>query len=926
MKTLPRTNLRQASEEFIPVSIEEVNTSLVARFRKIAARYPERNAVESQGTHLTYAELDRLSDHLANAILALTEKRSAPIPLILEHHSQAITAIFGVLKAGMAYVPIEPHTPTARIVSILEDLQPALILANNRNLSTTLAALQATNGITVINLDNMLGEGAQREEIHAPIVNIQPDDLAYILYTSGSTGTPKGVMHSHRDTMHNFIALTNAMKLSANERVALYISLTFEAARFAIYAALLNGGCLCLYDIRERGIAELSQWIEEEHITLLLTTPSTFRHMIHFLPEKKRLHGVRTIVMGGEVVNSHDVILFKKHFSKHCVLFNTLGTTETGVITQSAINHNTPIQSNIIPAGRVVGEKELLIWDENGKAVKDGEVGEIVVCSRFLSPGYWNHPDWTAERFIWNGSKVGDGWYRTGDLGRILPDGSLEYLGRKDSQIKIRGYRVDLGEIQATLLLHPSVRNAVVITRKKEGREDTSQLVAYVEPKNSSHISVKQLKRYLANTLPDYMIPSQIILMEALPLTQTGKIDVQQLPPLEEELQSKSQEHLAPRDAIEKQLVQIWESALKTQPIGVRDDYFALGGDSLIAAQIFAKIEKVFGKKLPLATLLHVSTIEELAKILRQEDWVPDWSSLVALRPQGDKPPLFFAAPVGGNVLSYRDLIQYLPREYPIYGLQALGLDGVQLPHRSVNEIAAHYINEVKSVQPKGPYFLLGSSFGGLVVYEMAQQLHDMGDKVALVVMFDTYGPNYPRRLPGTSRLMRRFYKLLQTVDTHLSNLKYADWRGRAAYVRRKSQKLWQRLKRKVEHKVNTLYQPLPSELRKVRSAQMRAAKNRRAKYQRESIRFNGRLVLFKASRQPFGVYPDEKLGWGSVVGDAIEVFEIPGHHTSLIYEPRVHLVAKKLTSILAEMTANPDSMKGNVHHPTLELPNTIKE
>ncbi len=905
MKISARTNLIQPPNDYISIGGEEVQTNLVARFRKIAHLHQDKSAVEHQSMRLSYAELDYLSDHLANEILVHYGKSTAPIPLILEHHPQAILAIMGVLKAGMAYTPIEPHTPTARIAAILEDLQPNLIITNNRNLGTAFAALKATNGISVLNLDSVIQESRQKAEFNPPKVSIQPHDLAYVLYTTGSTGTPKGVMHTHQDTMQNFIAQTNALYLTAKERVALYISLTFEAARFAIFGTLLNGGCLCLYDIREQGISDLPDWIEQQHITLLLTTPSTFRHMINFVPENKRLQSVRLIVMGGEPVNSYDVLLYKKHFGQHCILVNTLGTTETGVITQYTIDQSTPVQSSTLPAGFAVGEKEVLIWDEQGKPVEAGQIGEIVVRSRYLSSGYWNHPEWTAERYIWYAAKPGEGFYRTGDLGRFLPDGCLEYLGRKDSQVKIRGYRVDLAEIQATLLLHPSVKNTAVVVRQKDGLADSSQLIAYVELKAGSEISSPKLKRYMSTTLPDYMVPSQIILMDALPITQTGKVDLRRLPSPEEAEQSKRGEYLAPRNAVEKQLVQLWENSLKKHPIGVRDDFFALGGNSLIAAQIFAKIEKIFGKKLPLATLLHVSTIEEIANILQEEHWVPNWSSLVALRPEGEKPPLFFAAPVGGDVLSYRDLIERLPREFPIYGLQALGLDGVQLPHRSVNEIAAHYINEVKTVQPKGPYYLLGSSFGGLVAYEMAQQLHDMGDEVALVVMFDTYGPNYPRRLPGTSRFMRRLFRILHRVDTHLANLKFADWPGRVMYLRTKSRKLWQRLWRKAERKVNNLRHPLPVELRKVRSAQMRAAKSRRSRYKHEPRRFGGRLVLFKASHQPLGVYADEKLGWGALVGEAIDIFEIPGHHTSLIYEPRVHLVAEKLASIL-DQSCNP--------------------
>jgi thioesterase domain-containing protein len=289
---------------------------------------------------------------------------------------------------------------------------------------------------------------------------------------------------------------------------------------------------------------------------------------------------------------------------------------------------------------------------------------------------------------------------------------------------------------------------------------------------------------------------------------------------------------------------------------------------------------------------------------LRLDDWVPNWSSLVALRSGGSLPPLFCAAPVGGNVLSYHDLMIRLDPEIPIYGLQAIGLDGMQTVHRNVNEIAAHYIKEILSVQPEGPFYLSGSSFGGLVAYEMAQLIHDLGKPVVLVAMFDAYGPNYPKRLPSTSRLRRKFFKYLRRIDTHLSNLRFTDWQGRVTYVRVKLPKLYDRIARRVKNKVDQILHPVPRQLARIRSAHMNAAR-RRKRYMREARRFEGRLVLFRAEKQPLGIYPDPKLGWGAVVGDSIEVYEIPGHHTSIIYEPRVHILAEKFSQILSETHAN---------------------
>ncbi|HMN15485.1 MAG TPA: thioesterase domain-containing protein, partial [Bellilinea sp.] len=361
-------------------------------------------------------------------------------------------------------------------------------------------------------------------------------------------------------------------------------------------------------------------------------------------------------------------------------------------------------------------------------------------------------------------------------------------------------------------------------------------------------------------------------------------------------------EFLAPRNPIEKDLVKIWEKVLRVHPIGVNNDFFELGGNSLLAAQLFASIEERYQKKLPLATLFNAPTIEAQANILLHEDWIANWSSLVPLQSSGKRAPLFLAAPVGGNVLSYHDLVQHIDKDQPVYGLQAVGLDGVQAPQKNVKEIAAHYAEEILNIVPDGPFLLGGSSFGGLVAYEMGQLLHDKGLPVDLVVMFDAYGPNYPKRKPETTRIRRKFLKYLRRFDTHWSNLAATNMEGRWVYLRVKSKKLVNRLSNKIAKRMHHIIHPLPQELRKIQNVHMSAAKKKKKRHQREPRRFGGRFVLFRAAKQPLGIYPDPFLGWDTVAGNQIEVYEAPGHHTSIIYEPRVHVLASKLNEILQEI------------------------
>jgi amino acid adenylation domain-containing protein len=887
-------------KNFVHFDDGELEHSLVDRFEQIASKFPKNTAITSKDEKITYQSLNESSNRLAHAILSEIGSSPEPVAIILGHDAPAIQAIWGILKSDHAYVILIPSLPSARICQILEDMQARLIVSDNQNLITCKAALPENSKIEIINLDHL------EESLRStnPGLSIPVTNMAYIVYTSGSTGAPKGAIQLHQNVMCATLSQINELWISHSDRIALFLYLGYDAARFGIYGAALTGATLCMYDIRSMGINGLPDWINQERITVLHSTPSILRQAMNLIPKNRCFPSVRAINLGGEPATSYDVHLYHQHFSRKCSLSNSLGSTETQTIARYTIDQQTKIKGDSIPIGFPLFGKTIELVDDSGHTVGVDEIGEIIVKSRYISPGYWRRPDLTAEKFSFDLQDSELRIFRTGDLGCFRPEGYLEYFGRKDTQIKIRGMRIELAEIEAVLLQQAGVRNAIVIAREVKQSSDDKQLVAYVELENNVALSRLQLHNSLGRRLPEYMLPTFIVLLEKLPLTSTGKVDRLALPSPEEVNQAQKHSYIPPRDATETQLVKIFEHILRIQPVGIKDNFFELGGNSLLAAQLFNQIERRFHKKLPLATLFQAPSIEQLGAILRQENWVPDWSSLVALQSNGVKPPLFLAAPVGGNVLSYRDLMTHLPADQPCYGLQAVGLDGIQLPKRDVIEIAAHYINEIRTIQPTGPYYLAGSSFGGLVVYEMAQQLHDMGQSVALVVMFDAYGPNYPRRMPGMSRFRRRLFKYVRRAESHFSNIQYANWQGKFTYIQTKGKKLLSRFSRQISRKLDQVIHPLPRELRMVKAAGYNAGK-KRSRYARQARRFGSRLVLFRASKQPLGIYPDPTLGWGAVVGEDVEVYEIPGHHTSLIYEPRVHMIADKLREILAQVQTN---------------------
>lgn len=867
-------------------------------FEQIVQQYPEWVAVRSHKRQITYGELNCQANRLAHTLINLGAAPNTPIAFILDHDFPTIIAMLGILKAGSAYVPIEPGNPINRTTHILNDIEARLLVTNQKNLPAVQPLAESMVGLQVINLDQLEASCP----VNNPTLPGDPNHFAYLLYTSGSTGLPKGVIHSHLDVMQNMQAQAKEFSLSNQDRVALYISFGFEASRFAIYGALLFGGCLCLYDIRIYGVQELSDWIEKEKITIILSTPSTFRYMLKFAPKNHLFPQVRAINLGGEIVNKNDVELFRQHFPRNAILVNTLGMTETGVVARYVVDHRTQLKGNYLPSGYAIGEKRLLLVDEKRQPVEIGKTGEILVMSRYLAPGYWKQPQLNAEKFSVDATDPTMRIFYTGDLGKMHTDGCLEYFGRKDSQIKIRGYRIDLAEIESILHQHPAVQNVAVSARSIGSATGEMTLVAYLELKEDIALTKKEVRTFLSHQLPEYMLPGNIIFLKNLPMTATGKVNMQALPAPDPFSLSKENEFVAPRNPIESDLVKIWESTLRLHPIGIRDDFFELGGNSLLAAQLFSTIERKYKVKLPLSTLFKASSIETQANILLHEDWTPDWSSLVVLRGSGKRTPLFLAAPVGGNVLSYHDLVQHIDIDQPVYGLQAVGLDGIQTPKKNVKDVAAHYISEIKTILPNGPFLLGGSSFGGLVAYEMAQQLHDQGLPVDLVVMFDAYGPNYPKRRPGTTRIRRRIYKYLRRFETHWSNLQSTDRGGRWIYLRVKGKKVVNRLSQKFSKKIHRMIHPLPKELQKIQNAHIGAARNKKKRHQREPRRFGGRMVLFKADKQPLGIYPDPFLGWDTVAGNQIEVYEVPGHHTSIIYEPRVQSLASRFNHILQEI------------------------
>ena len=494
----------------------ETERSVTGRFEELADKFPGRIAVRTASRESTYDALNRTANRIARAILAMDDEVEQRVALLLEQDEPLLmAAILGILKAGKTYVPIDPSYPPTRATYILEDSEAALIVTGSSSLP--IARELAGNQRHILDIDEISPE--LRDENFDSRVG--PDAIAYIIYTSGSTGQPKGVIHTHRNLLRFVRNYANSWRIRPSDRLTLFFSPSFSPALMDIFSALLNGAALHPYDVRRQGLADLAAWLISEGITIFDSVPTLYRHLLESLSGDEEFPELRLIRLGGEPVSRGIVARSRKHFGD-CVLVNQFAATESSMIAQYFIDDQTEISGSIVPAGYAVDGVEVLLIDDTGAEVDLGQVGEIVVKSRHLSPGYWRRPDLTQATFS-SGPRGGEErLYRTGDLGRMRPDGCLEHLGRKDSRVKIRGHSVEVAEIEAALLDLDNVKE-VAVTALELGQDDP-RLVAYVVPRHESLPSVTRLRGALAEALPDYMIPLMFVPLPALPLTPNGKL------------------------------------------------------------------------------------------------------------------------------------------------------------------------------------------------------------------------------------------------------------------------------------------------------------------------------------------------------------------------------------------------------------------
>lgn len=855
-------------------------------FEEQAARSPNAVAVVFGKQSITYEQLNHRANRLAHYLKKYSVGPDVLVGICIERSVEMIVGMLAILKAGGAYVPVEAGYPRERLNFMLADSGTPVLLTQQRLVSK----IPKPANTLCLDSDWELIARESRENLSSAV---RPDNLAYVIYTSGSTGTPKGVVVPHR-AVNRLVLNTNYVQFHKNDRVAQVSNASFDAVTFEIWGALLNGATLVGIN-RDISLspADFARELREQNINVMFLTAALFNQVAAEVPDA--FATVRTMMFGGEAGDPKSLSrVLKSKPPQHLV--NGYGPTENTTFSACYEVKEMADNATTVPIGRPISNSQCYILDAHLNPMPIGVPGELYVGGDGLARGYWNRPQLTAQKFIAHPFQPGESVYRTGDLARWLPDGNIEYLGRLDEQVKIRGFRVELGEIETVLARHPAIRECAVCMRKDENGQD--RLLAYFVCNGKRVPPFDELLRFLKDRLPSHMVPAAYVPLEALPLTPNGKVDRKALPdpgkgrPLVEGLAT-------PRDAVELKLTEIWESVLDVHPIGIEDKFFDLGGHSLLAVKLIAQIEKVFGRRLRVATVFQAPTIEQLSAVIReeiQEGSVLAGTSLVEIQSRGTRPPLFLVHGAGGGMFwGYVNLSRHLGTDQPVYGLKSRGLDGRE-ELGSIEEMAAQYVKDIRALQPHGPYHLGGYCFGGNVALEMARQLKEQGEEVALLALLNCSPPNSDyEKISCNPAWFARFGKNLLYWADYFRHWTPAQ---RREFFRWKKEVLKNRMGRVFKQGSTTSLKMDPGNLvdlssfppdqRKLWRMHIGALLEFHPKF------YAGRVQLFRSPGHPMLCSFEHDYGWGPFT-EGVDITIVPGVHEKILEEPCVRSLAKEL-------------------------------
>lgn len=843
---------------------------------------PNVSALTHQSEELTYRQLNQRVNQLAHYLQKQGVTEETLVALCLERSINMVVGILAILKAGGAYIPLDPSYPVERLNFMLSDSQ-APVLITQQEILEKISLSSAKSVCLDIHKDEIAQESQEN-----PISTSKADNLAYIIYTSGSTGTPKGVLGTHRGTVNGLHWLWKTYPFTPGEVCCQKTAISFVDSVWEIFASLFRG--IPTVIINNATVQDPQLFIEalaHHKVSRIILVPSLLRLLLdNYSHLTKKLSQLKLWITSGEALSVKLAQTFRELIPS-AKLINLYGSSE---VSANATYYDTSLlqdQANSVPIGRPIDNTQVYVLNSHLQPTPVGVVGELYVGGDGLARGYLHRPELTQERFIDNPFLPGTKLYKTGDLVRYLKDGNLEYLGRRDEQVKIRGFRVELGEIATVIAQHPDVQESVVIA--SDDTQDNQRLIAYVVTENQDIAA--QLLPYLQQKLPNYMLPSAFVVLDTLPLTPNGKVDKRALPTDEVIRPNTTKSFVTARNFTELSLVKLWENLLNTNPIGVTDNFFDLGGHSFLAVRLMAQIHDRFGHNLPLSTLFENPTIEKLAQVVNHPVDETSNSPLVAINSSGSKIPFFCIHGAGGGVRQYFNLSRRLGEDYPFYALQHTP-DEKEPEIISVEETASRYLQEIRKVQPNGPYLLGGHCYGGVLTFEIAQQLQKQGQTVGLLVVIDAILPE--TRIESTKDDDAKFLlRMAESIKTN-NNVEFS-----VTFEELRELPLNEQL-HLVNQKTNYIFSD--TEIKDfLRYYQLFKAHVQAMRDYVPQVYLDS-MILLRANEEiihdfesPEFHTDDPLLGWGKYSSQPIPVIEVPGDHFSIFVEPNIQELAKHL-------------------------------
>lgn len=850
--------------------------TLTELLRKQAEITPNKTALEYHEIKTTYTELHEKVNQMAHYLKAQGVQSGDFIAVSFPRSPELLYSLLAIMQCGAAYLPLDPEYPKERLEFMLNDSN-ARVLLTSKTLFASLPSWPQT-----LFIEDAVEALNEYSKLPLPFM-VNSDNNAYILYTSGSTGNPKGVPITHKNLVNFLCSMALEPGIDENDRLLSITTISFDIAGLELYLPLMKGATLILADHETaRDGRLLIDLVKNENINFLQATPTTWSMLLDSgWSEKLPLKAL----CGGEAM---PIDLANELLSKCDTLWNVYGPTETTI--WSSVKE-IKADDKLITIGKPIANTQIYLIDTEGQLVAPGNVGEIVIGGDGVAKGYWNRPELSAEKFILNkfSANKEDIIYRTGDLGKLLPNNEIECLGRVDQQVKIRGHRIEPGEVEQALLALGGIKSAVVLA-------DENFLVAHIVPDSSieeAEILVPSWREALSTRLPAQLIPHDFNLIEKIPTTLNGKIDRKELAKYKA---NKKITYTAPRTEEENIVATIWKESLNLENIDIFSDFFEMGGHSIKGVKVMIEIEKHTGIRIPLSALFKYSTVEKFAKLLNTGTEIYS-DCLVPIKPAGNKVPLFIVHGAGLNVLNFLNLSKHFDDDQPIYGIQGTKPKGFDGWYESIEAMAAYYIDAIIKVNPKGPYALAGFSFGGVVAFEMTRQLKALGKEVSFTGLLDSYVDS--SYYYGTYR-RKQLVRYLDKTHRRLDFLKgmLLSWKAFKMRINGKKEYILQRhFGKKVEM---TEQEELALQEFIVADAMVKKIVDR---YHLKPQKF--KVDLFRSKDDDNYKLDPTHLGWKKAALGGVNIHNISGNHLNIVAPPNDKVLARLLQDILDEKHEN---------------------